>query len=348
MKRANLQFFDIPLNYKTYGKYKIMFSASRLEIGKSMPQRILVTGGAGFIGSHFAQSCLSLGYEVVVVDSLLPNLYSSDLKIRNLDIFRDESDIEIIEKDLCQVNIKEIVDRVDIIVNFAAMPGLMPSWHQFETYLNSNVLVLSRILDSVEVNSNQKIIQISTSSVYGKVAVGNEQTETNPVSPYGVTKLAAENLIKVIADQKNLDFNILRLFSVYGPRQRPDMAYDILSRKILANEEVNIFGDGESTRSNTYVDDVVSGVHGSIKRGVKGETYNICGNESYSLNYVISLLEEIIGKKAKLNYVSPRPGDQAATKGDFSKASRDFNYQPKTRLFEGLENQIRWISKNIL
>jgi nucleoside-diphosphate-sugar epimerase len=313
-----------------------------------MPRTILVTGGAGFIGSHFVQSCLTQGYKVVVVDSLLPNLYSSDLKIRNLDIFRHEAGIEIIEKDLCRLNTRKIVDKVDVIVNFAAMPGLMPSWHQFETYLNSNVLALSRILDSVEVNSNQKIIQISTSSVYGKVAIGNEQTDTKPVSPYGVTKLAAENLIKLIADQKNLDFNILRLFSVYGPRQRPDMAYDILSRKILNNEPVNFFGDGDSTRSNTYVDDVVSGVHGSIKSGVKGETYNICGNESYSLNHVISLIEEIIGKKAKRNYVSPRPGDQAATRGDFSKAAKDFDYWPKTRLLEGLENQIKWISKSII
>jgi nucleoside-diphosphate-sugar epimerase len=347
MKRANRQFFAIPLNYKTYGKDKIMFSASRLEIGKSMPQRILVTGGAGFIGSHFVQSCLALGYEVLVVDSLLPNLYSSDLKIRNLDLFRNDPNVEVLEKDLCKLNMKDVVSRVDVIVNFAAMPGLMPSWHQFETYLNSNVLALSRILDSVEANSNQKIIQISTSSVYGKIAIGNEQSETKPISPYGVTKLAAENLIRVIADQKNLDFNILRLFSVYGPRQRPDMAYDIVTRKILASETVKIFGDGESTRSNTYVDDVVNGIHGSIKSGIKGETYNICGSESFSLNSVLSMIEEITGKKANRTYLPPRPGDQAATRGDFAKASKDFNYHPKTKLIEGLENQIRWIAKDI-
>lgn len=312
-----------------------------------MPQRILVTGGAGFIGSHFVQSCVSLGYKVVIIDSLLPNLYSSELKSRNLDLVRHESDVEIIEKDICQLSVKEIVDRVDVIVNFAAMPGLMPSWNQFETYLNSNVLALSRILDSVETNSTQKIIQISTSSVYGKIAVGNELTETNPISPYGVTKLAAENLIKVIAYQKNLDFSILRLFSVYGPRQRPDMAYDILTRKILNGEALTIFGDGEATRSNTYVDDVVNGIHGAIKSGISGEIYNICGSEEYSLNSVITMLENMTGRNAKRSYLPPRPGDQSATRGDFSKAHKDFEYNPKVKLQEGLEKQISWISNNI-
>ena len=312
-----------------------------------MPQRILVTGGAGFIGSHFVESCLSLGHKVVVIDSLLPNLYSPDLKSRNLDFFRHDSSVEIIEKDICKLNIKETIDSVDVIVNFAAMPGLLPSWNQFETYLNSNVLALSKILDSIEANSTQKIIQISTSSVYGKVAVGNERSETKPISPYGVSKLAAENLIKVIADQKNLDFNILRLFSVYGPRQRPDMAYDILTRQILANETITIFGDGEATRSNTYVEDVVNGIHGSIKSGAKGEIYNICGSEEYSLNAVISMLEEITSKTAKRVYQSPRPGDQTTTRGDFSKASKDFGYYPKTTLYKGLEKQVNWISTNV-
>jgi UDP-glucuronate 4-epimerase len=209
------------------------------------------------------------------------------------------------------------------------------------------VIVLSRILDSIGSNSQQKIIQISTSSVYGKFAIGDELSETKPISPYGVSKLAAENLIKVISEQKNLNFNILRLFSVYGPRQRPDMAFNILTRKIFADQPITIYGTGEATRSNTYVKDIVDGVHGAIEKGAKGETYNICGREEYSLNDVITILEDLIGIKVKRNYSAPRPGDQESTKGDFSKAFRDFGYFPKTTLTDGLFNQVRWIAGTI-
>ena len=308
-----------------------------------MAETILVTGGAGFIGSHLVEISLKAGFKVKVIDSFLPNLYSAEIKKSNWQQLSSHKNVDLLEADICTAEISAIVKEADIIVNCAAMPGLMPSWNQFSTYLDSNVLVLSRILDQIKVNSPQKIIQISTSSVYGRVAIGNELSPTHPISPYGVTKLAAENLIKVVAEQKNLNFNILRLFSVYGPRQRPDMAYNIIIEKLLTNKTISIYGDGNATRSNTYVADVVQGILDCITGGRSGETYNICGNEEYSLNSVITMLENLTNRFAKISFLPTRPGDQAATKGDFSKASTDFHYFPRTRLAAGLTEQSRWM-----
>lgn len=307
-----------------------------------MTARVLVTGAAGFIGSHLVEKCASSGFNVSAIDSFLPNLYSAEIKRNNWKHLSSLPNVEFHQMDLGRDDISEVIKASDIIINCAAMPGLMPSWSEFATYLNCNVLALSRILEQLELNSSKRIIQISTSSVYGREAIGNENSSTSPISPYGVSKLAAENLIRVISEQKNLDFQILRLFSVYGPRQRPDMAYNIMIKRLLSGEELSVFGDGTASRSNTYVADVVDGIMGSISDGSRGEIYNICGDESYSLNSVISMLEELMGVTAKINYLDVRPGDQTSTKGDFTKANLAFSYHPKTKLRDGLTRQIDW------
>ena len=329
-------------------KERVMLITSFTQNWKlRMRKTVLITGGAGFIGSHLAEGCALLDYKVQVVDSFLPNLYSADLKRRNWQELAPLSNIEFFEIDLCQDELSSLVNNADIIINCAAMPGLMPSWNQFSTYLNSNVLALSRILDQVSSNSQQKIIQISTSSVYGRVAKGDETSPTIPYSPYGVTKLAAEHLIRVVSEQKKLNFNVLRLFSVYGPRQRPDMAYSIIINKLLANEKISIFGDGSATRSNTYVSDVVNGIIGAIEGAKAGESYNISGGEEFSLNSVIGILESLTNRVALIENLPVRPGDQSATRGDFSKAAKDFNFHPAVGLSEGLGKQIQWVKNQV-
>ena len=311
-----------------------------------MTKTILVTGAAGFIGSHVAETAAKRGYRVNAIDSFSPHLYSPELKRANWNVLSGVSSINLFELDLCRDDVSQIVSESDIIVNSAAVPGLMPSWSLFSEYLNSNVLVLSKILESVPSDSPKRIIQLSTSSVYGKFALGDESNETSPTSPYGVTKLAAENLLKVIAEKKNLNFNILRLFSVYGPRQRPDMAFRIILNKLISGETISIYGDGTASRSNTYVEDVVEGILLACESNFNSQTYNICGSEEFSLNEVLAILERITGRKAKLRYCPIRPGDQNATKGDFSKAKRDLGYSPSWTLVNGLKQQYEWEKDN--
>jgi UDP-glucuronate 4-epimerase len=312
-----------------------------LDWGK-VSKTILVTGAAGFIGSHVAETVARQGSRVIAIDSFSPHLYSSELKRVNWDVLSKIPSINLFELDLCCDDFAELVSESDVIVNSAAVPGLMPSWDLFSEYLNSNVLALSKILEVLPVDSPKKIIQLSTSSVYGKIAIGDELNPTIPTSPYGVTKLAAENLLKVVADKKNLKFNILRLFSVYGPRQRPDMAFGIIIDKLITGEPISIYGDGSASRSNTYVGDVVAGILLACDSIDNFETYNICGSEEYSLNEVIAMLEKITGKKANLKFMPNRPGDQTATRGDYSKAFRKLGYHPKVSLEDGLRMQYEW------
>ncbi len=308
-----------------------------------MTKTILVTGAAGFIGSHVAETVARQGSRVIAIDSFSPHLYSSELKRVNWDVLSKIPSINLFELDLCRDDFAELVSESDVIVNSAAVPGLMPSWDLFSEYLNSNVLALSKILEVLPVSSPKKIIQLSTSSVYGKIAIGDELNPTIPTSPYGVTKLAAENLLKVVADKKNLKFNILRLFSVYGPRQRPDMAFGIIINKLITGAPISIYGDGSASRSNTYVSDVVAGILLASESDFDSQTYNICGNEQYTLNEVIKILENITGKKANLEFFPARPGDQSATGGNFSKASKELGYFPNWNLEQGLKHQYDWI-----
>lgn len=312
-------------------------------IGAVMTKTILVTGAAGFIGSHLAEIAALRGYQVNAVDSFSPHLYSPQIKRANWDILASTPSIKLFELDLCHDDLTELISDSDVIINSAAVPGLMPSWDLFSEYLNSNVLALSKILEALPADSPKKVIQLSTSSVYGKFAVGDESSPTSPTSPYGVTKLAAENLLKVVADKKNLNFNILRLFSVYGPRQRPDMAFRIIINKLITGDVISIYGDGTASRSNTYVSDVVEGILLACESNFSSDTYNICGDEEFSLNDVISILEEITEKKANLEYLPVRPGDQTVTRGNFSKATKDLGYLPGWNLKQGLKQEYEWV-----
>jgi len=188
----------------------------------------------------------------------------------------------------------------------------------------------------------KRFFYISTSSVYGKYVTGDETSALIPISPYGVTKLAAENLVAAFSQAHNLSFAIFRLFSVYGPRQRADMAFNIFIRKLLANDVIDIFGDGTQSRANTYVSDVVEGLIAGLSKSKHAEIYNLCGNEQTSVVQVLEILSELTGKSPMISRKRERIGDQQETRSVAQKARTQLDFYPKTTLREGLNNQVQW------
>ncbi len=230
----------------------------------------------------------------------------------------------------------------EYIFHLAAMPGLSLSWQDTKLYIDCNVLGTSNLLQACDLNSLEKFIYISSSSVYGKLIAGDENTSTSPISPYGVSKLASEKMVSAYASATGMPYTIMRPFSVYGPRQREDMAFNIFIRKILKDEKIEIFGDGTQSRTNTFVSDLVGGFISGIQNAIPGEIYNLSGNQEYSIIEVVSILEELLGRNANVTFTSERLGDQIKTYTESAKARKDFNYSPHTTLKEGLAKQIEW------
>jgi nucleoside-diphosphate-sugar epimerase len=304
--------------------------------------KCLVTGGAGFIGSHLVTKLLNLGHDVTVVDALLESTYSAEIKqerfmhLANLHNPR----LKLIQKDIRFEPIIEEIESCDVIFNLAAMPGLALSWKEFDLYLGCNVTLVERIIQAIQLVGGRRLIHISTSSVYGRFATGDENTPLEPFSPYGVTKASAEMLLRGYKDNFDLDVTVLRYFSVYGPGQRPDMAYAKFIKAIIDGAAISIFGDGGQMRTNTFVSDCVDGTIAALSTGKSGEIYNIAGIEEYSVLESISIIEEILKKKANVQFVGKVPGDQQITRGVITKAQRDFGFAPTTTLKSGLEKQV--------
>jgi len=322
---------------------KVYSIVDRSIILESKSVKILVTGGAGFIGSHLAEALNNIGHSLIVIDSLSSFLYPDQVKIKNIENFNSKG-IEFHKVDLYRDNIEQFVKSAEVIINLAAIPGLVKSWDFFDKYVESNLLAVGKLLESCKSANVQKLVQISTSSVYGKIATGNENSKLNPFSPYGVSKLAAENLVNAYSANFNIPTTILRYFSVYGPRQRPDMAYQKIIKSVLSGHPIEIYGNGEQTRTNTFVDDIVNGTINAMEAGSEtdGKTYNLAGREKISLIEAVHLIEKIIGKKAKIVHTPARDGDQMHTSGDISAAVKDFAFNPTTDFISGIERQIKW------
>lgn len=305
--------------------------------------RCLVTGAAGFIGSHLSEALLAKGHEVVAIDAFIP-YYPRPIKERNLEKARASGRYQFHELDLREAAFAHLVEGCDVIFHEAAMAGLMKSWSDFDLYASCNMIATKRLLEAARDAKVPQVIHISTSSVYGKEATGPEDSPLTPFSPYGITKVAAENLCRAFQANFGVPVTILRYFSVYGPRQRPDMAYNILIRNLFKGESFTLYGDGEQTRSNTFVADCVNAtILAYEKRSVAlGEVFNIGGGEIVTLNQVIRTLEEITGEKARIERKPPRPGDQKHTAADIQKATRILGYRPMTRVLDGLKAQVEW------
>lgn len=306
-------------------------------------RRCLVTGAAGFIGSHLCEALTAREIEVVGVDAFIP-YYPRQFKEANLSELSRRKNFIFHEIDLRTAELARLMEGCDVVFHLAAMPGLMKSWSDFSLYNTCNCDATLRLLEAARATGLPHFIHVSTSSVYGREATQGEDAPTQPFSPYGITKLAAEHLCRAFEANFGVPITILRYFSVYGPRQRPDMAYHILIRAMLAGGTFILYGDGEQTRSNTYVADCVAAtILAAEKRtAALGQVFNIGGGEIVSLNEVIRRLEKILGRKANIERRPPRPGDQKHTAANIDKARRLLGYNPSTPFDEGIRRQVEW------
>lgn len=303
---------------------------------------VLVTGAAGFIGFALTRSLSEAGWKVIALDGLLGGLYPATEKKDRFDQLAGLPGVTPLQLDLRTDDLGVIPDTVTHIINEAAMPGLGLSWQDFELYSSCNVGALSRLIDASRSWPLERFVQISTSSVYGKNAVGDETLALEPVSPYGVTKLAAENLVFAHMRDSGFPALVLRYFSVYGPGQRPDMAYRKFIDKALAGEPITVYGSGEQSRSNTYIDDCVAGTVAALSAGSTGDVFNIAGEAERSLNEALAIIEGHLGQPLDIQHLEAARGDQDRTKGDSSLARAVLGFHNPTSLEDGLARQIEW------
>lgn len=307
-----------------------------------MLSKVLVTGAAGFIGSAVVRALNAQGTPVVALDALLDGLYPAKEKIARFDFLTTLDGVDTFQLDLRSDDLSVLPRDIEYVINEAAMPGLGLSWTAFDLYSSCNLSALSRLIEASSAWDLTKFIQISTSSVYGKSAVGDENQEIRPVSPYGVTKLAAEQLVLAHLRDSGFPGMILRYFSVYGPGQRPDMAYRKFIAKALAGEEITLLGSGEQSRSNTYIDDCVAGTIQGLSAGDPGEVFNIAGGEERTINEALAIIEAEVGKPLNISRHPAARGDQERTRGDSSRAQEKLGFISNTRLEDGLGEQIKW------
>jgi nucleoside-diphosphate-sugar epimerase len=303
--------------------------------------RILVTGAAGFIGSSLTERLIADGHTVVGLDAFV-GFYGETVKRRNLATALASPAFEFAHVDLRTGDLDPLLDGVDVVVNEAAIAGLAPSWADLELYTTCNLIGLGRLLEASRRASVGRFLQISTSSVYGLNAVGDENRPLRPASPYGVTKLAAEHLVMSHVDAFGFPASILRYFSIYGPRQRPDMAYHKFIEAMLDGTPITIYGDGEQSRSNTFVTDCVEATVAAIDGAATGEVYNVGGGESITVNEAVSVIADALRVEPSLLRGPAVPGDQRHTRADTTKAERAFGYRPSIGPREGLRRQVQW------
>ena len=301
--------------------------------------KVTVTGACGFIGSHLTKQLIERGFHVIGVDCLDDNLYSRSVKESRLKALKQLSNFDFANINIATDDLDSSISDSKFVFNLAAIPGQVLSWKLFDKYVESNILGTKKVIDSCIRNKVTKIIHASTSSVYGKFAVGDELQDTKPISPYGITKLAAENLLFALTSSNNLDFTILRYFSVYGPGQRPDMAIQRFLTAIKMGQEINITGDGTQKRDITYVQDVVEATISASSLTEKKQIFNISGGKQFTLNQIIDECFNVSGLKSKINYVDRPIGDQEETFGDISKAQKLLGFNPTFDIKTGLSNQ---------
>jgi UDP-glucuronate 4-epimerase len=309
--------------------------------------RFIVTGCAGFIGSHLAESLLDDGHQVIGLDCFNAN-YGRREKLRNLERAREWDGFEFVPIDLSRGELSEFVSDCDVVFHLAAEPGVGDSWGgRFEAYLRNNVLATQLLLDAMRQWPEKRLVYASSSSIYGEAESlpTPESVTPRPMSPYGATKLMGEHLCELYAANHGIDYVALRYFSVYGPRQRPDMAFNKFCRAAVTGEPIEVFGDGRQTRDFTYVSDVVAATRaaGSLP-SPSGEVFNIGGGAQIALADALELIERFAGHPLEVRYTSPRSVDVRNTGGDTSHARRRLGYAPAVAFEDGLRAEFEWIA----
>lgn len=309
--------------------------------------KCLVTGSAGFIGSHLSRRLLAEGYEIIGLDCF-SDFYPRWIKERNLAPLQGKKGFRLVEADILALDLAKILSGVEAVFHLAAQAGVRTSWGEnFFLYVKNNIQATQSLLEAAKALALQKFIYASSSSVYGLTPI-LPMSETNPLiplSPYGVTKLAAEHLALLYWKNFAVPTVSLRFFTVYGPGQRPDMAFHKFFRSIAEGKPATIFGDGKQTRDFTYIDDIIEACLAALERGRPGETYNVGGGHQEMLVETFPLLEEICSKKINILWVEKQKGDVSETLADITKARRELDYSPRTALREGLREEWDWIQK---
>jgi nucleoside-diphosphate-sugar epimerase len=307
--------------------------------------KALVTGGAGFIGSHLSERLLEQGASVRAIDAFT-DFYPRPLKERNLENLRGRAGYDFVEGDLRDVDLGTVLDGITHVFHLAAQAGVRRSWgKEFQVYTGLNVDSTQRLLEACTAKPIERLVYASSSSVYGDdVAIPMTETALpQPVSPYGVTKLAAEQLCHLYHVNYGLPAVSLRYFTVYGPRQRPDMGFNRFFSAILDGKPLIQFGDGLQTRDFTFVADAVSATAAAAVRGVPGRVYNIGGGSRVSLREVFDLIARVSGRKVTIDQQGPQKGDMRDTYADTTRARADLAFAPSVTLEEGLRAMWRWM-----
>ena len=304
--------------------------------------KYLVTGAAGFIGSHLAESLVAAGHDVLGVDSFT-DYYDPARKRENA------AALDVVEADLVTASLDLLLDGVDAVFHLAGQPGVRASFGpDFEHYVQRNVHASGRLFETAA-RHGVRVVHASSSSIYGDAESypTPEDALPQPISPYGVTKLCVEHLAYAHARTNGLDAVCVRFFTVYGPRQRPDMAFTPLLEALASRETYRLFGDGSASRSFTFVDDAVAGTIAAMERGRRGETYNVGGGEEGTMRDAIALAEEISGRELVLERHAPAVGDVKRTRADVAKAEAELGWAPTTSLEDGLRTQWAWVAGRV-
>jgi UDP-glucuronate 4-epimerase len=307
--------------------------------------RAIVTGCAGFIGSHLTESLLEDGHTVLGVDCFNDNYPRAD-KFSNLRRAGEHDGFRLLTADLVDVDAKALLDGADVVFHLAGEPGVRASWGpRFDRYTHHNVQATQRLLEAVR-GTGVKFVYASSSSVYGDALAlpTREDATPAPLSPYGVTKLAAEHLSVLYGVEHDVDTRALRYFSVYGPRQRPDMAFRRFCEAIVAGSPIEVFGDGRQTRDFTYVGDIVAATRAAAEADVApGRVYNIGGGNRVSLRSALEVLAGLAGRPLDVRYGERESGDVQDTGADTSRAAAELRFAPSTSLEDGLAAELDWV-----
>jgi len=302
--------------------------------------KILITGAAGFVGRNLIDEISAQNIKIIAVDNFNNLLYSRKIKKANFEHISKYKTVKCFNLDVLSLPNTQIFKNFDCIINLAALPGQQLSWEYINEYTESNFLTVSALLRRFCANQNTHFIQASTSSVYGKLAIPKSDSEPNPDNPYGITKLASEHLIKTYRENFQVNYSILRLFSIYGPYQRPDMGVYKFLQGITLGKPINIYGNGLQSRALTYIKDAVKVINATIEKGPQNISFDVSGSEAYSVNEIVSTCELVVGKKAQIKFVSSPLGDQMHTKGDCNKLKELYGLNLETNLEYGLKQQL--------
>ena len=306
--------------------------------------RVVVTGAAGFIGSHLSERLLAARHEVVGIDCFA-DYYEREWKEKNLEASRSHDRFQFEEADLVDAGLGPLLADAEVVYHLAGQPGVRPSWgNQFDRYVRDNIIATQRLLEALKEIPIKRLVFAGSSSVYGDAEKfpTKETALPRPVSPYGVTKLAAEHLTHLYTRNFGIPAVSVRYFTVYGPRQRPDMAFSRFMHALIAGEDIEVFGDGEQTREFTYVSDAVDGTIKASSADVVGQIFNLGGGSRVTVNKVLATLEEISGMTVRRQNLPAAPGDPRHTGASINLARERLGWEPRVSLREGLAKQWEW------